>query len=818
MKKIIILTALMSFNGVLSQDGARIYKQLKKLNTLSSVLYVAAHPDDENTRLISLFSNHYNARAAYLSMTRGDGGQNLIGTELREGLGLIRTQELLEARKIDGGQQFFTTANDFGYSKHPDETLSIWDKEELLAQIVYRIRAFKPDLIVHRFNHSTPGSTHGHHTSSAMLSEEAFYLANDPSAFPEQLDRVSLWQPKRQFYNTSWWAYGGRAQFEKADKSNMIPLESNPVDLLLGRTNEEVAAQSRSQHKSQGFGSSPRLGSQAEYLELINGTMPSNSDPFDGIDTGWSRVKGGAKIKQQVDQLIANFDLEKPYESVSELTALYQAISNLENEHWKAIKLEEVKTLIQSCLGLRLQFDTAQETGVANTSLPVTLRALNPSPLTLTLQNLEGTLSLQPQQTLRQNQVWETKTTFKIPDRSTTPYWLLEEGDLGNYTVEEETLKGLAETPNPITVQFTLLINTTPITLSVPLTYRTTDRVAGEVIQNFQVLPRATTQLIEKVLLFQEAAPKKVRLQVQAHVANFKGTVSLCTPKNWTVTPEKQEVDITQAGAMKEYEFEVRPPRGNSTGLFSAEVKEGSRSYTMTLEEIDYPHISKQYMLRPNKATVSKIDLQSKVKSIAYLRGAGDKVAESLRNIGIEVFEFDVEDLRLETLVPFPTLVVGIRAFNVHKDLGFKNQILWDYVRQGGTVVVQYNTSRGLDSSLLAPYPLQLSRDRVTDENAEVRFLKKEHPLLTEPNKITTADFQGWVQERGLYFANRWDDRYQPLFSMNDKGESQKMGSLLVADYGQGKFIFTGLSFFRQLPAGVPGAYRLFANLISYGQ
>jgi len=629
---------------------------------------------------------------------------------------------------------------------------------------------------------------------------------------------VSLWQPKRQFYNTSWWAYGGQAQFEKADKSNMIPLESNPTDLLLGRTNEEVAAQSRSQHKSQGFGSSPRLGSQTEYLELINGTMPSNSDPFDGIDIGWGRVKGGAKIKQQVDQLIASFDLEKPYQSVSALAALYQAISKLENEHWKAIKLEEVKTLIQSCLGLRLQFDTAQETGVANTSLPVTLRALNPSPLTLTLQNLEGALSLQPQQTLSQNQVWETKTRFKIPDQSTTPYWLLKEGDLGNYTVEEETLKGLAETPNPITVQFTLLINTTPITLSVPLTYRTTDRVAGEVIQNFQVLPRATTQLSEKVLLFQEAAPKKVRLQVQAHVANFKGTVSLRTPKNWTVTPEKQEVDITQAGAMKEYEFKVRPPKGNSTGLFSAEVKEGSRSYTMTLEEIDYPHISKQYMLRPNKATVSKIDLQSKVKSIAYLRGAGDKVAESLRNIGIEVFEFDVEDLRLETLVPFPTLVVGIRAFNVHKDLEFKNQILWDYVRQGGTVVVQYNTSRGLDSTLLAPYPLQLSRDRVTDENAEVRFLKKEHPLLTEPNKITTADFQGWVQERGLYFANRWDDRYQPLFSMNDKGESQKMGSLLVADYGQGKFIFTGLSFFRELPAGVPGAYRLFANLISYGQ
>ncbi|MDC0385862.1 PIG-L family deacetylase [Flavobacteriaceae bacterium] len=818
MKKAFILTALLMLNGLFGQDAARIYKQMKKLNTLSSVLYVAAHPDDENTRLISLFSNHYNTRAAYLSMTRGDGGQNLIGTELREGLGLIRTQELLEARKIDGGQQFFTTANDFGYSKHPDETLSIWDKQEILAQIVYRIRAFKPDLIIHRFDHRTPGSTHGHHTSSAMLSEEAFHLANDPNAFPEQLDRVSLWQPKRQFYNTSWWAYGGRAQFEKADKSNMIPLESNPVDLLLGRTNEEVASRSRSQHKSQGFGSSPSLGTQTEYLELINGNMPANSDPFEGIDTHWTRVKGGEKIKELVNVLITNFDLEKPYQSVSALVEIYLAISKLENGHWKTIKLEEVTQLIQSCIGLRLQFNTTQEVGVANTSLPISLKALNPSPISIQLQNISGALKLQPQQTLLQNQVWETNLNFKIPNLNTTPYWLLKEGDLGNYRVEEETLKGLAETPNPVSVQFTVLIDNTPIPLSVPLTYRTTDRVAGEIVQNFQILPRATTQLSEKVLLFKETTPKKVRLQVQAHVANFKGTVGLDTPENWIVLPEKQEVDIEQKNAMKEYFFEVSPPKGSSTGIFSAKVYEQGMTYDMALEEIDYPHISKQYLLRPNKTRASKIDLQSKVKAIAYLKGAGDKVAESLRNIGVEVTEFDIGDLRLEALLPFPTLVVGIRAFNVHKDLAFKNQILWDYVKQGGTVIVQYNTSRGFDPSIMAPYPLQLSRDRVTDEHAEVRFLNKEHPLLNEPNKITSEDFEGWVQERGLYFANRWDEKFEPLFSINDKGESQKMGSLLVTDYGQGKFIFTGLSFFRELPAGVPGAYRLFANLISYGQ
>lgn len=816
--RLLILILLLSFQSLLSQNGAAIYKQLKKLNTLSSVLYVAAHPDDENTRLISLFSNHYNARTAYLSMTRGDGGQNLIGTELRESLGLIRTQELLEARKIDGGQQFFTTANDFGYSKHPDETLSIWNKEEILAQIVFRIRAFKPDIIIHRFDHRTPGSTHGHHTSSAILSEQAFHLANDPKAFPEQLDRVSLWQPKRQFYNTSWWAYGGRAQFEKADKSNMIPLESNPVDLLLGKTNEEVAAKSRSQHKSQGFGSAPRLGSQTEYLEWINGSRPDNSNPFEGIETSWKRVKGGDKIQKHIDQLLKNYELEKPFKSVNALTNLYNDLLKLEEGHWKTIKLAEVKSLIQNCLGLRLQFNTSDETGVANTKITVQLLAVNPSPIPIKLQKIEGALNLITSKILTQNQRWENLQDLEIPRKISTPYWLLKTGDLGNYIVENERFKGLAKTPNPLSVDFQLLINKTQIPITVPLTYRATDRVAGEVIQDFEILPRVTSQLSEDVILFKDEKAKKVRIKVRAHVANFKGEVTLCTPENWNISPKKHTVQIETAGASKEYRFEVTPPKGSSTGIFSALVNEDKETYNMSLEEIDYPHIDKQYLLSPNKAIASKIALKTKVKKIAYLKGAGDKVAESLRNIGIEVTEFDVDGLRLENLLDFPTLVVGIRAFNIHKSLAFKNQILWDYVEQGGTVVVQYNTSRGLDPSIMAPYPLTLSRDRVTDENAPVQFLQKKHHLLNQPNTITEEDFKGWVQERGLYFATSWDKRYQPLFSMNDKGEVPKLGSLLVTDYGKGKFIFTGLSFFRELPAGVPGAYRLFVNLISYGK
>ena len=818
MKKTYFLFLLIFAQNLTAQSSAEIYKKLKKLNTLGSVLYVAAHPDDENTRLISLFSNQYNYRTAYLSMTRGDGGQNLIGTELRESLGLIRTQELLEARKLDGGQQFFTTANDFGYSKHPDETLAIWNKDEILAQIVYRIRSFQPDIIIHRFDHRTPGSTHGHHSSSAILSKLAFDLAGNPNAYPEQLKTVSVWQPKRQFYNTSWWAYGSREKFEQADKTNMITIESNPMDLVLGRTNAEVAAKSRSQHKSQGFGSSPEFGIQEEYLELINGAALNNNDPFAGIDTHWSRVTKRGNIGGMVEKVQADFDLEKPYTIVPQLLQIYNKIKSLENSHWRQIKLEEVSSLIQDCLGLRLQFNTTQPTGVANTELSINLKAINPSPLKVSISKIEGAVNLNLNENLAPNKTWLKREKINLPDTQTTPYWLLEKGDIGNYKVNDKVLKGLPETPNPIQAIFHLTVEDTSLKIAIPLYYRTTDRVAGEVAENFQLLPKITTQLDESLVFFNDENSKKVRLSVTTHSANSKGTVKLNTPLEWKVSPESQSFDISMAGASQEFNFEVTPPKGTATGIFSALATVENQNYGMQLQEIEYPHISKQYLVSPNETKAVKIDIKTNVNHIAYLKGAGDKVAESIRNIGIKVTEFDTEELRLENLIGFSTLVVGIRAFNVHKDLAFKNKILWEYVKQGGTVIVQYNTSRGFDGNIAGPYPIEFSRDRVTDENAEVTFLQPKHPLLNTPNKITATDFEGWVQERGLYFSSSWDAAYQPLLSMQDKGESPKQGSLLVADYGKGKFIFTGLSFFRELPAGVPGAYRLFINLISYGQ
>ena len=800
------------------QSSVEIFKQLKKFNTLSSILYIAAHPDDENTRLISLFSNQFNTRTAYLSMTRGDGGQNLIGTELREGLGLIRTQELLEARKIDGGKQFFTTANDFGYSKNPKETLNIWDKKEVLSQIVFRIRDFKPDIIINRFDHRTPGSTHGHHTSSAMLSNEAFYLASDPNAFPEQLDNVSLWQPKRQFYNTSWWAYGSLASLEAADKSNMIAVESNPTDFIMGRTNAEVASKSRSQHKSQGFGSSPQLGSQIEYLEWINGDKPNEDDPLSGIDNSWNRVKGGEEIDVLTKRLLANFDYQNPYNNVNALLEIYEKVIFVENSHWRTIKVKELTQIIMNCLGVRLQFNCQIPIGVAGNKLTTTLRAINPSPLKVGLSTIEGAMHININSQLEKNQSWKKIYLLSLTKEITTPYWLLEQGTLGNYKVSSPNLKGLPETPNPIQAVFNLDVEGTSIPISVPLTYRTADRVAGEIVENFQLLPKLTTQLSNKIYFFESEAPKKIRIQVKAHANVKRGLVRLNVPKDWKVSPENQNLNSMKAGASKDFVFEVFPPKGNATGQFFASVSERNQTYKMKLTEIDYPHISKQYLLEANESKGVKINFETKVDRVAYLKGAGDKVALSMRNIGIAVTEFSVDELRLENISSFPTLVVGIRAFNVHKDLAFKNKILWEYVNQGGTLIVQYNTSRGLDSSIIAPYPINLSRDRVTDEASEVKFINSQHPIFNTPNKISSNDFKGWVQERGLYFAEKWDSHYTPLLSMNDPGESPKKGSLLVADYGKGKFIFTGLSFFRELPEGIPGAFRLFANLISYGQ
>ena len=804
--------------------SSEIYEDLQKLNFLGSVLYVAAHPDDENTTAISYFANTVKARTAYLSLTRGDGGQNIIGPELRELLGVIRTQELLAARATDGGEQRFTRANDFGYSKHPDETLAIWNKEEVLGDVVWAIRTFKPDVIINRFNHRTPGSTHGHHTSSAMLSVEAYDLANDPSKYKDQLKFTQVWQPTRQFFNTSWWFYGSREKFEEADKSNLVNVDVGTYYPALGLSNTEISSLSRSQHKSQGFGNTGSRGTSDTYFELLRGEMPTNNDIFQGINTTWTRVKGGEAIKVILDKVVANYDFSAPDKSVPALVKAYALIQKLEDAHWKAIKSKEIEAIIMAATGLYIE--VAADTGYATIGSNITLavEAINRSAKEITIRNIiisSNNKEIATNQALSNNERFNTEATIKVDDsfKDTSAYWLREEGELGMYRVDDQKMIGKPETPQQNTVQFQLMIAGEPLTIERPIVYKYNDRVKGEVYEPFEVVLPVSSKLDSKVIIFAKAEAKKIPVTVTAHKANLSGTLFLDKPAGWTVDPANHAIDIKEKGENKVYTFTVTPPSGDSEGSLTPRVQTAGGTYTKELVKIDYAHIPLQSLFLPNKARVVRLDIERKGNYIGYIQGAGDAVPDNLEQIGYQVVVIPPASITPELLSQFDAVVVGIRAYNVVDEMQVKQPLLLDYVKSGGTLIAQYNTSgRWGNTKIGAPYEMKLSRDRVTDENSEVRILAKNHPLMNFPNTLTQKDFEGWTQERGLYFPSEWAQEYTPILSMNDKGETAKDGSLLVAEYGEGHYIYTGLSFFRELPAGVSGAYKLFANMLSIGQ
>jgi LmbE family N-acetylglucosaminyl deacetylase len=830
MKKTILaslFTALLTFNLPAQQpeklNTSQIFEAVQKLNFLGSVLYIAAHPDDENTRLISYMENHVKARTAYLSLTRGDGGQNLIGPEIRELLGVIRTQELLAARRIDGGEQLFTRANDFGYSKHPDETLSIWNKDEVLSDVVWAIRKFKPDVIINRFDHNSAGETHGHHTSSALLSMEAFDLVNDKTVFSDQLKYVDTWQPKRLFFNTGWWFYGSQENFEKADKTGMIKIDVGVYYPLKGLSNNEVASLASSQHLCQGFGRLTQRGSQDEYIQFLKGDFPENtSNIFSGIDTSWNRVKGGAAIGSILNKVEENFNFKNPSEHINALIKAYQLIQNLEDEHWKNIKTQEIKTIIQACAGLYLEASSNTPTASKSSEVKLNLEVLNRSntPMNLVSYNLpfenEG---ISKKMNLAPNTKFDFNETIHLKNaKYTSPYWLENKGTLGMYNVQDRTLIGLPETPREIAVTFNLLIDNIPISFSKDVVYRYSEPDKGELYRPFEVIPEASISITEKVIIFENDKQRDIKVKVKAGKNNLDGYVQIDHPKDWSVFPDKQKVAISNKDEEQILTFTVIPPKNQSEGYLHPKVYVDDKMYSKELIEINYNHIPFQTVLLPSESKVVRLDIKKRGENIAYIEGAGDVVPESLQQIGYNVVKLKPEDITAESLSRFDAVVVGIRAYNIVDELKFKQQLLFDFVEQGGNMIVQYNTSRGIKVDNIAPYDLKLSRDRVTDENAEIRIINPDHELLNSPNKITQDDFNGWTQERGLYFPDQWSDKFTPIISTNDKGETPKTGSILVAKYGKGHYIYTGLSFFREFPAGVSGAYRLFANMLSIGK
>lgn len=821
----IFLFSLLILNTASGQfrqpNAAAIQLKMKKLNVLASVLYVAAHPDDENTRAITFMGNDRLAAAAYLSMTRGDGGQNLIGPELRDQLGLIRTQELLAARRLDGGQQFFTRANDFGFSKNVMETFSIWGKDEILSDVVSVMRQFQPDIILTRFPPDERAG-HGHHTGSAVLAIEAFDFAGKADYRPDQVARYGVWQAKRIYMNT------GRFfdQTVNASTPGVVAVNMGTYNILLGKSYSEIAAESRSQHKSQGFGSSGRRGESTEYFVYLKGEK-ADKDLFDGVNTTWSRVKGGEKIQPLVEQAIREFSTEKPYSSVPLLLQVRKQIGALEPSVWRSRKLTEVDQLIQDCLGLFAEITTNQPWMAPGELITNSFEVVNRSPVNVKLTSivctqlgLDSTMSLD----LQDNKLvlFRTKRALDANSGYTDPYWLRQDHSLGLFSIPGPEYTGRPENGPAVTVACTFEINGDRTTLQVPLVYKWTDPVKGELSRPFEIVPPVFVNLSQPVFVFPDTNPKMVSVLVKsASGTPVAGTAKLVMPAGWKSEPASVPVSLQKRGEEVKLDFMLHPAAtGEGSFTLSAQVDIDGKIYDLSVETIAYDHIPFQTLLPRAKASLVRVEVKKQGQVIGYIAGAGDETPAALRNLGYEVWEMKNEEVTPANLKKVDAVVLGVRALNTNERLRYFMPDLLKYVEAGGTMITQYNTGNDLeiDKDKFSPYPLNISRERVTEEASEVRILQPDHPALNFPNKITAEDFNGWVQERGLYFPDKYDTRYAALLSMNDAGEPARNGSLLVAQYGQGYYVYTGLSFFRELPEGVAGAYKLFANLTSLGK
>jgi LmbE family N-acetylglucosaminyl deacetylase len=800
-------------------NASDIQLALEKLNVLGRVLYIAAHPDDENTNLMALWANGSLYDAAYLSITRGDGGQNLIGPELRERLGVIRTEELLAARRIDHANQFFSRAIDFGFSKTAEESMRIWDHDKILSDVVWVIRTFRPDVMVTRFSPEDQ-LTHGHHTASAILAVEAFSAAGDPNRFPEQLAFVKPWQPTRLVWNTSPFFFSNRNL--PFDPTGLTVLEAGGYNPLLGKAYTEIAAASLSMHKSQGVGSPPRRGARKEYFKLLEG-QPMTTALFEGVDTSWSRVLNSESVATGIRQIISQFRPADPAASVPELLKLRQAMSGIKDDSWVPEKKAELDKIIAACLGLHVEASTTNETVTPGQSVTVKLEAINRCNIPVTLQEARCPFSadsIKIGTALPPNELVTKDLSCKIPENTpySQPYWLRKAGTLGTFAVDDQQLIGLPENPPNLPVEIVLQINGQELRYTVEGKYRTVDPVAGELRRTLVIAPPVFTKIGDGALVFPTSQPKSVSVHVIATTGPVKGELKLAAPQGWGVDPAAVPIDLKGANAETTATFTVKPPDQDSAGTLRAILSIEGRDYSSERVRISYPHIGVQTLMPPAEVKLVRADIRKEGDRIGYIPGAGDDVPESLQQIGYSVKILSESDITAKNLAQFSAVVLGIRAYNTQYRISNWLPELFDYVKAGGVVIAQYNTLAELKTEELGPYPLEISRDRVTDENAEVRILAPNHPLMTVPNKITSKDFEGWVQERGLYFPKKWDPAWTQILSCNDPKEKPLDGGLLVAKLGKGYFIYTSYSWFRQLPAGVPGAYRLFANMLSLGK
>ncbi|CAM4287205.1 N-acetylglucosaminyl deacetylase, LmbE family [Pedobacter westerhofensis] len=783
-------------------NAAEIRQGLAALNVTGSVLYIAAHPDDENTRLLTYLSKEKKVRTGYLSLTRGDGGQNLIGTEQGDLLGLIRTQELLAARRTDGAEQFFSRANDFGFSKTSEESFKIWGKEQILSDVVWVIRNFQPDVIITRFPEDARAG-HGHHQASAILAREAFAAAADPKRFPEQLKFVKIWKTKRIVWNT--FNFGGA----NTTSDDQIKLDVGVFNPLLGKSYGEIAAESRSNHKSQGFGSALQRGSAIEFFSPVAGDA-AQKDLFEGLDFKLDRNKGTEKAQQMLNAINAAYDAAAPAKSIPALLQLKEEVKNLPFKH------QQLDELILACAGIWMETTTPEPAYALDDSVPVLVSVISRVgagfPMKITLQDLSrGKVSdLNPNQMATQTVILSARSIG-----ITQPYWLKQTHPTGSYLIDSLNHLGMPEAPAPSAGVYRISFGKQFIDITRPIVYKHTDPVKGELYQPLVIAPPVTATMTEKSFLFSNNTPKKITVQLKSFKEGLKGLISPQVPAGWKVSPEKVEIDLPAKGTVKNLEFIITPAGTVSSGKLSIWAAVDGKTYNQGLKVLSYDHIPVQTLFPFAEAKVERADLKFAGMNIGYIAGAGDLIPESLTQIGYHVTWLTEKQVIDGDLSAYDAIITGVRLYNISDQISAMQPKLMEYVKNGGTMLVQYNVNGTLKFNDIGPYPFRLTRDRVTDEDAKVSFLAPNDAALNFPNKITAKDFDGWIQERGLYFAGDIDSHYVPVLGMNDIGEPSGNGSLLVAPFGKGKFVYTSLAFFRELPAGVPGAYRLFVNLIS---
>jgi len=697
---------------------------------------------------------------------------------------------------------------DFGYSKRADETLALWGHDDALADVVWVIRTFQPDVIITRFDEKPPN--HGHHTASAILAREAFAAAADPQRFPEQLHGgVTVWQATRLVHNFPPW--------NGAPTVPALKLDIGAYDPRLGLGMGELAARSRSQHKSQGFGVPEQRGPIIEFFVPLAG-KPAMTDILDGIDVSWARL-GATSYARAIADAQRTLERDHPERAIPALVraaAELDKVAESPRAHDAKIQLAEI---IAGAAGVYARATSPRPVGVPGTSVEVNVElAARGSAVTAQRIEVTGaaavTGSALATATTKPTTIQAAIATTAAPSLA---YWLAAAPSPGHYNVVDPKLVGMPRTPAPLEATIDLAIGGRTIRLVRPVVHAWTDPVQGERERPFVIVPPATvTPLRDAVMAPGRAGP--LDLRVRAGRDAVVGTVELALPAGWTATPASRSIDLAKTDDEVIVHFDVKPGPKAEPGVVTPSVKVGDTAWSLRQDVIDYPHIPLQIVLRPATVRVVPLALHIPEGRIAYIRGSGDSIAADLAHVGFTIDELDDTALRTGDLSRYTAVVIGIRAFNTRPAVHAAHARLTSYAEHGGTVVVQYNTLGDGPVADLGPFPIELGHDRITDETAKPTFLAPNDGVMVRPNKLDLADFDGWVQERGLYFATKWDPKYKPLIRFSDPGESPLDGAIVVAQVGKGRYIYTGLALFRQLPAGVAGAYRLFANLIGGGK